>query len=222
MRTVIITGASDGLGKELARICIEDKIQVINISRSPCDLKEVINIKCDLAIESDIINAVNSIKQKHPMFDAFVNCAGVITHEGKNKDAYPELERVIKVNTLAPMFLTSQLFDLIKKNGADVVNVGSTAGIKGTNSGIYGTSKWALRGVSENLRLELSGTPCRVVQFNPSGIGTKLFREYHGRDKDSPENWMNPKDVASIILFALKLPKRIELSELIVNRKPRS
>lgn len=194
-------------------------MQVINISRSPCDVKGVINIKCDLANQDDIIKATDNIRQKYTKFGALVNCAGVITCEGVDKNIYPELERVIKVNTLAPMFLTSQLLDLIKENGADVVNIGSTAGTKGTKSGIYGTSKWALRGVSENLRVELGGTQCRVIQFNPSGIGTKLFKEYHGKDSDTPANWMQPKDVASIILFALKLPKQIEISELLINRK---
>jgi NADP-dependent 3-hydroxy acid dehydrogenase YdfG len=74
----------------------------------------------------------------------------------------------MKVNTLAPIFLTSQLFDLIKENEADIMNVGSTVGRKAyANQCAYATSKWALRGTSLNLQLELMKTKCRVIQFNP-------------------------------------------------------
>jgi NADP-dependent 3-hydroxy acid dehydrogenase YdfG len=78
------------------------------------------------------------------------------------------MENLMKVNTFAPLFLTSQLFDLIKENEADILNVGSTVGTKAyENQASYGASKWALRGISLNLQTELAKTKCRVIQFNP-------------------------------------------------------
>jgi len=70
MKKVIILGASDGLGKAIASLCNSEKIEVINISRTSCDISGVINIACDLSIEKDINNAVSLIKEKHSDFDA--------------------------------------------------------------------------------------------------------------------------------------------------------
>jgi len=220
VKTIIITGASDGLGKALAELCIANKMHVVNISRRPLIIKGATNIPCDLANEQDIIKAAKEIQDKYSNFSALVNCAGIITFEEANKNTYPEIEKVIKVNTLAPIFLTSQLFDLIKQNEADVLNVGSTSGTKGSKLGtIYGTSKWALRGASENLRLELGHTSCRVIQFNPGGMETNLFKKCHGKDFDNPKEWMSPQEIAKIMFFILNLPKQIEISEIIINRK---
>ena len=65
MKKVIILGASDGLGKAIASLCLKEKIEVINISRTACDISGVINIACDLSREEDINNAVSTIKEKH-------------------------------------------------------------------------------------------------------------------------------------------------------------
>jgi len=223
VKTIIITGASDGLGKALAEICVENKMRVVNISRRPLNTKGIENISCDLTNEQDIIKTANIIKDKYSNFSALVNCAGIITFEEANKNTYTEIEKVIKVNTLAPIFLTSQLFDLIKQNEADVLNVGSTAGTKGSKLGtIYGTSKWALRGASENLRVELASTNCRVIQFNPGGMETGLFKKCHGKDFDNPKEWMSPQEIAKIMFFILNLPKQIEISEILINRKSNS
>ena len=59
----------------------------------------------------------------------------------------------MQINSIAPMYLTSLLFDTIVSNGADVMNIGSTIGTKAGhhNELAYTTSKWALRGTSKNL-----------------------------------------------------------------------
>lgn len=66
------------------------------------------------------------------------------------------------------MILISKLKDLILENGSDILNVGSTIGFKAYESqSAYGSSKWALRGLNESLRLEFKGTKTRVISFNP-------------------------------------------------------
>ena len=117
------------------------------------------------------------IREKYSEFDALINCAGTQCIEPTNNTPYEKLEYVMKVNSVAPMFLISQLFDLIKKNEADIVNVGSTVGLKSgpINQMGYTTSKWAIRGTSANIEAELKNTPCRVIQFNAGGMYTENF-----------------------------------------------
>lgn len=83
----------------------------------------------------------------------------------------------------------------------------------------YTTSKWALRGTSYNLQLELKKYNCRVIQLNVGGMNTRMHEKYTGTKIENPDAWMNPRDIADIMLYALKLPKKIEISELTINRK---
>lgn len=218
MKKVVITGASDGLGKEFAKICVENGVEVVCLSRHKPDYK-CFHIRTDLTDESSMNSCTEEIQKLHKNFDALIHCAGLISVQSPNEITYNELEALMKVNSLAPIFLTSKLFDLIKENEADIMNVGSTVGGKAyPNQCAYGTSKWAIRGTSKNLQLELAKTKSRVMQFNPGGMVTKFFEKYNGEIPD-PEVYMNPKDVAEVMFYILNLPKKLEVSDIVINRK---
>ena len=152
MKRIILTGASDGLGKSFGKLFTSMGGEIVALCRTKPDYNCQF-IKCDLVDEKSMINACNIIKDKYSQFDALINCAGTQCIEPTNNTPYEKLENVIKVNTIAPMFLISQLFDLIKQNEADIVNIGSTVGLKSgpLNQMGYTTSKWAIRGTSENI-----------------------------------------------------------------------
>jgi len=219
MKKVIITGASDGLGKELAKICIENNIEVLCLSRTKPDY-DCFHIKTDLTSEESIINTVEEIKKNHNKFDALINCAGTFSFQSCEKTTYKELENNFKINTIGLMFITSQLFNLIKENEADVLNVSSKAGTQTTdNHFVYGSSKWAVVGASKHLRDELKGTKSRVIDFEPGGIATNLFNKYFNDDSKDFSHLMNPIEVAQLMFYILNLPKSIEVSEILINRK---
>lgn len=127
----------------------------------------------------------------------------------------------MKVNVLAPIYLVTQLITLIKESEADILNVGSTIGTKAgyTDQIAYTTSKWAIRGTSYNLQLELKKYNCRVIQFNVGGMNTRMHTKWTGKEIEHPEEWMNPADIADLMIHILKLPKMIEVSEITINRK---
>lgn len=218
MKRMLLTGASEGLGAALGRLCSEHGVEVVALCRTmpdyPCQ-----HLKVDLAEPASIERAAERIRHDFADFDALVNCAGVLSVEPPDAISYTALEKTMAVNLLAPIYLTSQLFSLIKDNGADVVNVGSTAGTKGyADQCAYGASKWGVRGTSQNLTVELKGTPCRVIQFNPGGFKSNLFSKALGKDVDLP-GFMDPADLAKLLYFILTLPKSVEVSEILVNRK---
>jgi len=222
MKNLILTGASDGLGKAFGQLCIKEGINVIALCRRKPDY-ECTFIETDLTNDSSMINACNLIKEKYNKFDAFVNCAGAMSF-GNTKDiSLYEEKNVFMVNSIAPIFLISQLYDLIIKNNADILNVVS---IMGTlfdvelNSVIYSSTKWALRGASFNLEAEFKDTPCRVITFNPGGMNTNLFKKYDESLADMASEWMKPKDIADIMLYTLNLPKQVEITEINISRKP--
>lgn len=220
MKNIILTGASDGLGKEFAKICIDKGYNVIALCRTKpdydCDF-----ISMDLTKEESMVHACNIIKEKYNKFDALINCAGVPGIQDLDKITYDCLENLMKINSIAPMFLTSQLIQLIKDNEADIINVGSTIGLRqGYESQLaYTTSKWALRGTSYNLQLELKKYNCRVIQLNVGRMNTRMHEKYTGKKIENPNEWMNPSDIAEIMVYLLSLPKKIEISEITINRK---
>ena len=218
MKRVIVTGASDGLGFEISKQLIAKGVEVIGISRRKPEL-ELIHISADLTKEAEIEAAVEKIKKDFPKFDALINCAGVLNIQPIEELKLEEIEATFKVNVFAPMKLVSGLIKQIKANGSDIVNVGSSVGFKAyKNQGAYGASKWALRGFSENARLELSGTKCRVIGFNPGGFKSKLFEKATGK-KAELSSYMDPSYLAELLIKILELPKDMEVSDIIISRK---
>lgn len=222
MKNIILTGASDGLGKEFAQRSLKkDKnTNIIALCRTKPDY-ECDFISTDLTDQKSIENTCNKIKEKYKKIDALINCAGVPGIQKLEEVTYEVLDDLMKINVLAPIYLTTQLITLIKESEADILNVGSTIGTKAgyTDQIAYTTSKWAMRGTSYNLQLELKKYNCRVIQFNVGGMNTRMHTKWTGKEIEHPEEWMNPSDIAELMLYILNLPKMIEVSEITINRK---
>ncbi len=225
MKKIIVIGGSDGLGKTIVNLCLNKNLEVINISRTPCDIEGAINIKCDLAIEEDLDNVISIIKKDYNQFDAIINCAAIVAMEKINEITYDKFSRAYKVNTIAPLYLFSALYDTIVQNEADILNIGTTASAPlkpgFSNQLAYTTTKYALRGGSYNFGLELKSTKSRVIHINLGGMNTKMHEKDYGIKIEDPSVWMNPSDIANIIMYLLNLPKQIEISEITINRKGR-
>ncbi|MDD2646789.1 MAG: SDR family NAD(P)-dependent oxidoreductase [Patescibacteria group bacterium] len=223
MKKIIILGASDGLGKAIADLCVKKEVEVINISRTPCNISGVINIACDLSKEENINDAVNIIKEKYDDFSAIINCAAIVGREKINEITYLKFERAFKINTIAPLYFISSLFDNIVKNEADILNIGTTADLKaGFNDQLaYTSTKYGLRGGSYNIGLELVNTKSRMIYIHCGGMNTQMHEKDYRKKIEDPSEWMDPNDVANIVLYLLKLPKQIEITDITINRKKR-
>lgn len=217
---IVITGASDGLGKALAAQYVAQGKRVIGLSRSACDAG-VEYIKTDLSSEESIAKAVAKITAETEELEALVNSAGVLSIEKIDALTPSEIDKVLDVNVRGTMLLTSGLMAKIKKDGTDIVNVASTIGRKGyVDHATYGVSKWALRGFSANLQVELKEYASRVISFCPGGFKTNIFVKATGTDDTaSREKWMGADDVATCLRQLLELPKTMEVSDIVINRK---
>jgi len=217
---IIVTGASDGLGYQVAKTLHAKGKKVIGLSRTKSDLP-IETVITDLTKPDVLKESVKSLSKNADKLEALINCAGVLSVEKIHELSVGEVERVFSTNVTGPMLLTSLLMEKIKKDGADIVNVASTVGTKAyENQASYGASKWAMRGFSANLQLELKKYPCRVISFCPGGFKTKLFQKATGVDNTSnSDSWMRAEDLANFIVQILDLPKNMEVSEVIISRK---
>ncbi len=216
---IIITGASDGLGLELAKLYVASGIRVLNLSRQDSDAA-IQTIRTDLADESSITHAVLEILAINEPIEAIINCAGVMSVQHVGELTSAEIERTFRVNIMGPMSLISQLAERIGHDASDIINVASTVGTKAyKDQAAYGSSKWAVRGFSQNLQLEFKDMPNRVISFCVGGFNSKIAEKVTGKAIPDPENWMNPVDIANFMKQILDLPKSMEVSEIIINRK---
>lgn len=182
MKTIVITGASDGLGKALAEKLAPGH-KVIILARNQAALKEIaerINCSyyvCDVRDAKQVAATFDKISAEHGKIDILVNSAGVIVN-GELVDTPDEtIEDVITTNTLGTIYTTkAALIRMKAQKEGQIINVVSTAGItaKATRS-IYNASKWAITGFTKAIQEEAAEYNVRVSGFYPGTIRTKLF-----------------------------------------------
>lgn len=217
---IVITGASEGLGKELAELYIRDGKRVIGLSRQDCG-EGVEHMATDLSQVADITAAAERIKADAEPLEALVHCAGILSVEKIEGLTDQAVSMLLDVDLKAPMLLTSALMEKIRRDGADIVNVSSTVGLKGApDQAAYSAAKWGMRGLSAYLQLELKDYPSRVISFCPGAFKTDIFIKATGTDNSASKGaMMSAKDVAQCLKQLLELPKNMGVSEIIVNRK---
>jgi 3-oxoacyl-[acyl-carrier protein] reductase len=193
---------------------------VVSVSRHESEYADK-SIIADFIVEAEVKRAAEEITAIDDPLEALINCAGVLAVEPLNAINGDKLRQVLNVNVAAAILLVSSLAERIKKDGTDIVNVASTVGLKGyVDQAAYGASKWAMRGFSANLQTELKDTNCRVISFCPGGFKSKLFEKATGDDNTTSKGeWMRPADIARFMKQILDLPKNMEVSEVIINRK---
>lgn len=213
MKKAIITGASSGLGKEIGKLLHEKGITVINLSRKP-SIFEDINV--DLADDATIAEAVKSINKTHTDCDVLILNAGIMPLADTGSIDF-DIDKTFKVNITGTIKLVNEMFGILKKNNADIVIIGSTASFKGAKQhSVYSATKHASIGFIRSLQAELQNDHVRVIGFHPGGFNSNL------RGGIMKEGYMKAESLATFLLSILELPKEMEVSEVIINRKKAS
>lgn len=218
MRRIIITWASEWLWYELSKLYLKNWFEVVGISRTKPDI-DIVHVEADLTKHEDLDTVISRIQSDYSEFEALVNCAGMMVVQELSKLDYKENDTLMKLNVLAPIYLTGWLIENIKTNEADIINVASTVWLRACKDQCsYSASKWAMRWVSENFKLELQDTNSRVVWFNIGWFKSKISEKATWISVDlSP--YMDPADIAVFMKQILDLPKTMEVSAVTINRK---
>lgn len=218
MKTAVITGATGALGTAVADILSRRGITVVNCSRGTCP-SATANIALDLTNDASIEACCQTIEQNFGDADCLINTAGIMSIEELEHTSFAAIERVMATNIIGMMKLTTRLVSLIKRNRGDIVNVGSTVGFKAyASQSAYGVSKWAVRGFTESLQLELKDQDVRVIGFYPGGFQSKIFEKATGKTMNL-DAYMNAQDIAQMLVHTLDAPRQMEVSSIIINRR---
>lgn len=199
-KVVIVTGASSGIGLETARLFAERGAHVVPASRRSSP-------PCDVTRDDDVRQLVDRTFAEFGRIDILVNNAG-IGIRAPVADTKPEDARLLmEINFFGALRCIQAVVPVMKRQGTgQIVNVGSVLSMLATSqNGIYSASKFALRALSDALRLELHGTGIEVILIMPGYTDTPFFDNqirYGGPARISPIKGQHPAQVARVILRA--------------------
>lgn len=218
-RTILVTGASSGIGRRTAIDCSRMGARVIITGRNKERLDEVMGQMegtGNLAVIADLTqqDQLEHLLEQLPLVDGVVLCAGQGTVVPFKMADRKKIDPIFEINYFAPVELLRMLLKKKKlANGASVVFVSSIGGIDSITIGnsIYGASKAALNSAMRFCALELSPKKIRVNSVCPGMVNTKLIKggavseEQHQADmqKYPLKRYGEPEDIANGIIYLL-------------------
>ena len=209
---MIITGATSGIGYEVARVLKENGAQVIISGRNESKLEKAIstlNVKglvADVTQEEEVKALVSYAIQEMGSFNVLINNAGAGWFSPLIETSVDDIQQQWEVNTKG-LFIAGReaAKHFIENKYGNIINIGSTAAINGFASGsAYVASKFAVSGLTQCWRAELRPHNVRVMQVNPSEVVTEFF-EKAGLEQKDDGNKLKPSEIAHLILSMLSM-----------------
>lgn len=188
-KNVIITGASGGIGAEMAALCAERGANLVLLARNleklnmlKADLQkrfpvEVFVHKLDVSSIEDVRSVFSEVLEKIGRVDVLVNNAGYGIFREAHEAKMDEIKGMFDVNVIGLMACTSMVLPAMRKQGnGHIINIASQAGkIATPKSSVYSATKHAVLGYTNSLRMELAEYNVFVTAVNPGPIETNFF-----------------------------------------------
>ena len=217
-KNIVITGGSEGLGKAIAKILINNNVIIVSNNEDKlvqaakelnCDYRV-----CDVANYEQVDRAIKSIIDKYGKIDVLINNAGIWLAGDIVETDYEKISRCIDVNTKGPIYMTKAVLeDMYKRNDGLIINVCSQASFDCDDfSTVYNASKWAMRGFNRSIQKDVSKKGIKVTGFYPGFMQTDLFKKA-GNDYDTSTG-LEVEKVAKAIDFIINCDSDVIIPEL--------
>jgi len=219
-RTVLVTGASSGIGRAIARHLLQQGHHVIGTSRNSAKfIRQIANftpVQLDLSRLNELPQKVRELEQTFPKINAVVFCAGRGQFGSVEEFSYAQIEELMALNFTSQAFLVRTLLPALKrKERGDLIFIGSEAALKGSRKGaMYCATKFAVRGFTQALREECGKSNVRVCLINPGMVKTEFFEQLSFEPGDDQTNFIEPEDVAEAVSYVLNSRAQIVIDEI--------
>ncbi|MBD3363334.1 SDR family NAD(P)-dependent oxidoreductase [Candidatus Dojkabacteria bacterium] len=229
-KVAIITGSSDGIGKQIALRLAEEEVEIALVARSEKRLEQVKSeceqlgspkVKyyiCDLKDKERIGSAVESIKNDFGKINILINNAGIWQKMMDLDEIHPEtIEEVIATNLTAVIHVTQSTLPILREEeDAAIINISSKSGVTAQKGqSVYTASKWGVKGFTDVLKEDLKDTNVRVGAVYQSGTNTKMFEK---TEEEVPiDKFTDPADLADVVKYMLLRPEKIWIHEVHVT-----
>lgn len=236
-KTILITGASSGIGEGCARKFASQGDRLILNARSTDkltalaeELKEKYNTDCyvmpfDVRNRESAATALNALPEEWKSIDVLINNAGLAIGVDKEHEGNPdEWDMMIDTNIKALLSMTRLVVPgMVERDRGHIINIGSIAGDAAYPGGsVYCATKAAVKALSDGLRIDLVDTPLRVTNIKPGMVETNFSVIRFRGDKEKADNVyrsirpLNGDDIAEVVYFAASAPEHMQLAEILV------
>jgi 3-oxoacyl-[acyl-carrier protein] reductase len=221
-KNIIITGGSLGIGRETARELIQRGANVLITGRSEARLLTAKNYTGAKVVKFDIsnyekisYNADKCMDLLDGRVDVLINNAGVGVSKSIDKLSIEDFLKVFSVNVFGLALFSKEIIPhMIRESYGTIINIGSTASLKGYKNGsIYSSSKFAVRCLTQCWQAELRPHNIRVCQVNPSEV-TTAFGSFERVEREEVSNKLTPREISHSIVSAIEMDDRGFINEL--------
>ena len=184
-KVVVITGAGSGIGQALSRLMAAEGCRLALADKDPSGLAETLALvkpataktwTLDVTRPAAVARFAKDVRKKLGPVDVVVNNAGINNFARFQDNRLGTMHRIMDVNFWGTVHMTqSFLPQLLARPESILVNISSTLGLRGFfGQAIYSASKFAVRGLTEAVQVELRDSPLHIVLVYPGGVKTKI------------------------------------------------
>ncbi len=246
-KSVIVTGASSGLGRAISIELGKAGAEIWLVGRNAAELDETAKLVAtaggppahaapmDLRARGPLEALVRQVAAQHPHLFALVNNAGVMYPEPLLSGTIERWQAMLDINVMATLEGSKAAVEAMRAHGkpGHIINIGSVQG-RFEEPGVYGISKKAAEMIGETLRAEVERDDIRVATVIPGGFNTQLSREFLPEslanlggnlqrlqiDPTSPDMAKivgDPQHIANAVRYILEQPIDINIQEMLVR-----
>ncbi len=219
-QTILVTGASRGIGAVTAALLVKQGARVIRMSRSAMPpLAHTIDLQVDLADPRARATACDQVADLHGTPDAIVSNAGAFLLAPLAETSDDLVREQIAINLEAPLALARRFLPAMQLRGSGShVLIGSVADAQGfPGNAAYAASKYGVRGLHEVLTEEFSGSGIRFAIISPGPTDTAAWDPVNPDDHEGftrRDQMLRPGDVAEAVVFILSRPAHVQVSSV--------
>lgn len=235
MKTILITGATSGIGKATAELLAKQGNRIVICGRRSevlesvkADLSpftEIFSLKFDVRNLEEVENAVNSLPEEWKNIDVLINNAGNAHGlEPLSAGSTNDWDSMIDGNVKGLLYVSKTLIPLMKENkSGHIINISSIAARQTYANGVvYCASKKAVDVISEGMRLELTEFGIRVSNIQPGAVETDFsLVRFKGDQERAAKVYagyeaLKPEDISDAIAYCINAPQRVNVSDMTI------
>lgn len=235
-KTVLITGATSGIGEACAKKFAEGGYNLILTGRNTPKLEElkkeletegtkVKTLTFDVRDSEAAKNALSTLEEEWQVIDVLINNAGLALGLEKEYEGDPEDWNVMIDTNIKGLLTMTRLIvpKMVKRNEGHIINIGSVAGDAAYGGGnVYCATKAAVKAISDGLRIDVADTAIRVTNLKPGLVETNFSTiRFHGDSARAEKVYKGIKpltgdDIADVAFYAASAPKHVQIAEVLI------
>ena len=237
-KTVLITGATSGIGKACAEMFAANNYNVIITGRREVLLKklairlkqkynsDVLCLHFDVRKLTQVKKAITSLDDKWKEIDVLVNNAGLAAGlDPIDKGSIDDWEDMIDTNVKGLLYVSKYIMPImIARNSGHIINIGSIAGKETyANGNVYCATKHAVDSITKGMRIDLLKYGIKVTVVHPGAVETEFSLVRLKGDKQAADNVykgfkpLTGEDVAEVVYYVSSLPEHVNINEVVVT-----